>query len=331
MHIPTRAWASALVTAALVCAAGPTLAQDASKWPERPVRLVVGFVPGGGTDVSARILSAKLSGILGQQVVVENKPGASGLIASDYVAKADPDGYTLLLANMQSTVAAPYVVQSNLDPIKDFSAVRYIGSVPNVLVINPTKHDYTSVQNLIDDARAHPKQLLYASSGQGSPQHLSAARFSQITDVEMEHVPYKGSGQAMTDLLGGNVDMNFDTLPGAIGQIQAEKLRPLAVTSAQRSKRLPDVPTLAEAGVKGMDIVQWYAILAPAQLPKPILDKLDQALSQTLADADTRNKLTEQGMNVGDGPATPAAFASYIQDEWAKYGKITSSLGLTKQ
>ncbi|CAM3772166.1 Bug family tripartite tricarboxylate transporter substrate binding protein [Bordetella tumulicola] len=330
MHIPTRAWASALVTAVLVSATGPTLAQDASKWPERPIRLVVGFVPGGGTDVSARILSAKLSGILGQQVVVENKPGASGLIASDYVAKADPDGYTLLLANMQSTVAAPYVVQSTIDPIRDFTAVRYIGSVPNVLVINPTKHNYTSVQNLIDDARAHPKQLLYASSGQGSPQHLSAARFSQITDVEMEHVPYKGSGQAMTDLLGGNVDMNFDTLPGAIGQIQAEKLRPLAVTSAQRSKRLPDVPTLAEAGIKGMDIVQWYAILAPAQLPKPILEKLDKALSQTLADPDTRNKLTEQGMNVGDGPTTPAAFASYIQDEWAKYGKITSSLGLTK-
>lgn len=331
MHTPARAWACALAFTTAATFGSTALAQDATKWPERPIRLVVGFVPGGGTDVSARILSAKLSETLGQQVVVENKPGASGLIASDHVAKADPDGYTLLLANMQSTVSAPYVIQSDLDPNRDFTAVRYIGSVPNVLVINPTKHKYTSVKDLIDDAKARPKELLYASSGQGSPQHLSAARFSQIADVEMEHVPYKGSGQAMTDLLGGNVDMNFDTLPGAIGQIQAEKLRPLAVTSAQRSKRLPDVPTLAEAGVPGMDIVQWYAVLAPAKLPKPILDKLDQALQTALADPEVSGKLGDQGMTLGDGPNDPAAFAAYMQDEWNKYGKITKDLGLTKQ
>ncbi|APX75147.1 Bug family tripartite tricarboxylate transporter substrate binding protein [Achromobacter insolitus] len=331
MHKHARAWTGALALSAGLAAASPALAQDASKWPERPVRLIVGFVPGGGTDVSARILSARLSSLLGQQVVVENKPGASGLIAADFVAKADPDGYTLLLANMQSTVAAPYVVQSSVDPIKDFTPVRYIGSVPNVLVVNPSKHSYASVQNLVDDARAKPKQLTYASSGMGSPQHLSAARFSQIAGVSMEHVPYKGSGQAMTDLLGGSVDMNFDTLPGAINQIQAGKLRPLAVTSTERSKRLPDVPTLAESGIKGLDIVQWYAVLAPAKLPKPVLDKLDQALSQTLADPDIKAKLADQGMELGGGPANPAAFASYVQDEWSKYGKLTASLGLSKQ
>lgn len=330
MPTPVRAWACALAIT-LAPLSIPAVAQDAMKWPDRPIRLVVGFVPGGGTDVSARIVSAKLSELLGQQVVVENKPGASGLIAADQVAKADPDGYTLLLANMQSTVSAPYVVQSNLDPIKDFTAVRYIGSVPNVLVVNPTKHKYTTVQHLVDDARARPKALLYASSGQGSPQHLSAARFSQIADLEMEHVPYKGSGQAMTDLLGGSVDMNFDTLPGAIGQIQAGKLRPLAVTSAERSKRLPDVPTLAEAGVPGMDIVQWYAVLAPAKLPQPILDKLDQALQKTLEDPAVSAKLADQGMELGAGPDSPQAFARYVQDEWVKYGKITSDLGLTKQ
>jgi len=306
-------------------------AQDATKWPERPVKLVVGFVPGGGTDVSARILSGKLSEVLGQQVVVENKPGASGLIAADQVARSDPDGYSLLLANMQSTVSAPYVIKTDIEPLKDFTAVRYIGSVPNVLVINPNKHKYTSVKDLIDDARARPKQLMYASSGQGGPQHLSAARFSQIAGVEMEHVPYKGSGQAMTDLLGGTVDLNFDTLPGAIGQIQTEKLRPLAVTSAERSKRLPNVPTMTEAGVPGMDVVQWYAVLAPANLPKPILDKLDQALKQTLEDTSVSSKLADQGMELGGGPTSPAAFASYIEDEWAKYGKITRDLGLTRQ
>ena len=331
MNKHARAWAGALALTAGLAAAGPALAQDASKWPERPLRLIVGFVPGGGTDVSARILSARLSTLLGQQVVVENKPGASGLIAADYVAKADPDGYTLLLANMQSTVAAPYVVQSNIDPIRDFTAVRYIGSVPNVLVVNPAKHGYATVQNLVDDARAKPKQLLYASSGMGSPQHLSAARFSQIAGGSMEHVPYKGSGQAMTDLLGGSVDMNFDTLPGAINQIQAGKLRPLAVTSPERSKRLPDVPTLAESGIKGLDIVQWYAVLAPAKLPKPVLAKLDHALGQTLADPEIAAKLADQGMELGGGPQNPAAFASYVRDEWSKYGKLTASLGLTKQ
>lgn len=331
MHQPIRVWASALAISTLVPLSSPALSQHAATWPERPVRLVVGFVPGGGTDVSARILSSKLSEILGQQVVVENKPGASGLIAADQVARSDPDGYALLLANMQSTVSAPYVIQTNIDPLKDFTAVRYIGSVPNVLVINPNKHTYTSVKDLVNDARARPKQLMYASSGQGGPQHLSAARFSQIAGVEMEHVPYKGSGQAMTDLLGGTVDLNFDTLPGAIGQIQSGKLRPLAVTSAARSKRLPDVPTLAEAGVPGMDIVQWYAVLAPANLPKPILDKLDKALAKTLADPDVRAKLTDQGMELGMGPQSPEAFARYIEDEWAKYGKITSNLGLTKQ
>ena len=330
MNKHARAWASALTLTATLAAAGPVLAQDPSKWPDRPIRLVVGFVPGGGTDVSARILSARLSTLLGQQVVVENKPGASGLIAADYVVKADPDGYTLLLANMQSTVSAPYVVQSNIDPNKDFTAVRYIGSVPNVLVVSPTKHPYTTVQNLVDDARAKPKQLLYASSGMGSPQHLSAARFSQIAGVSMEHVPYKGSGQAMTDLLGGNVDMNFDTLPGAINQIQAGKLRPLAVTSAERSKRLPDVPTLAESGIKGLDVVQWYAVLAPAKLPRPIVEKLDKALAQTLADPEVAAKLADQGMDLGGGPQTPAAFADYVRDEWSKYGKLTASLGLTK-
>jgi len=329
MYTPLRAWACTLAAVTLAAAGAPALSQEAN-WPQRPIRLVVGFVPGGGTDVSARIVSAKLSEVLNQQVVVENKPGASGLIAADYVAKADPDGYTLLLASMQTTVAAPQLMQSNIDSIKYFTPVRYIGSVPNVLVINPARRNYATVQDLVNDARARPRQLMYASSGLGGPQHLSAARFSQIVGVEMEHVPYKGSGQAMTDLLGGVVDMNFDTLPGAIGQIQSKKLRPLAVTSTQRSKRLPDVPTLEEAGIRGMDILQWYAVLAPAELPAPILHKLDQALSRTLSDTEVAGKLSDQGMDVGDGPDTPAAFASYLQAEWNKYARITQSLSLSK-
>jgi tripartite-type tricarboxylate transporter receptor subunit TctC len=302
----------------------------AAEYPDKPIRLIVGFVPGGGTDVSARIVAQRLSMILKQQIVIENKPGASGLIAADTVAKAEPDGYTLLLANMQSTVAAPYLLPTSFDPMKDFTPVRYIGAVPNVLVINPSRHDYKSVQDLIKAARAKPGSLTYASSGLGSPQHLTAARFSQIEKVEMVHVPYKGSGQAVADLLGGQVDLNFDTLPGVIGQIQAGKLRPLAVTSAQRSPRLPEVPTLVEAGVNGVDILQWYAVLAPGKLPPPVLDRLDQALAATLRDPEVRAKLADQGMDVGGGPDTPAAFRTYVDQEWVRYGELTRSLGLDK-
>jgi len=191
---------------------------QASDYPSKPIRLVVGFPPGGGTDVAARIVAQRLAGVLGQQVVVENKPGASGLIASAFVADAPADGYTLLLANMQTTVASPYVLPISYDPIKAFTAVRYIGAVPNVLVVNPDKNgDLKSVSDLIERLKANPGKYTYASSGQGSPQHLTAARFSQITGTQMEHIPYKGSGQAVADLLGGQVDMNFDTLPSVIG------------------------------------------------------------------------------------------------------------------
>ena len=247
------------------------------------------------------------------------------------IAKAEPDGYTLLLANMQSTVSAPYVLPVSYDPIGDVTAVRYIGSVPNVLVINPSKNDIKSVKDLISQLQAKPGQMTYASSGMGSPQHLSAARFSQITKTKMEHVPYKGSGQAMQDLLGGQVDMNFDTLPGAIGQVKAGKLRPLAVTSAKRAAPLPDIPTLEEAGVKGMDVEQWYAVLGPADMPADVLDKLDKAIATSLADKDVVAKLAEQGMVIGGGPTSPAEFSTFLKKEYEKYGQITKDLGLQKQ
>ncbi|MFA4914449.1 MAG: tripartite tricarboxylate transporter substrate binding protein [Burkholderiaceae bacterium] len=302
----------------------------ADPFPNKPIRLIVGFVPGGGTDVSARLIAQKLSEELGQQVVVENKPGASGLIAADSVSKSDPDGYTLLLANMQSTVAAPYLLPTSFDPVNGFTAVTFIGTVPNVLVVNPTKNDVTTLAQLLEQVKAKPGVFTYASSGMGSPQHLSAARFSQITGTKMEHVPYKGSGQAIADLLGGQVDMNFDTLPSVIGQINSGKLRALAVTSQARSDRLPNVPTLAEAGVKGMDVEQWYAVLGPAKIPAATLKRLDQAIGATLRDPGVASKLADQGMTLGGGPKDPQAFATFLTSEHKKYQGITADLNLSK-
>ena len=300
----------------------------ADTFPNKPIRLVVGFVPGGGTDVSARLIAQKLSENLGQQIVVENRPGASGLIAADSVAKAEPDGYTLLLANMQSTVSAPYVLPTSFDFVNGFTAVRFIGTVPNVLVVSPSKNDVKTVAQLLEQVKAKPGTYTYASSGMGSPQHLSAARFSQITGAKMEHVPYKGSGQAIADLLGGQVDMNFDTLPSVISQINGGKLRALAVTSSKRSERLPDVPTLAEAGVKGMDVEQWYAVLAPANIPPTTLKKLDQAIGETLGDAGVASKLADQGMTLGGGPKDPEAFKAFIAAEHKKYQAMATELNL---
>ena len=208
--------------------------------------------------------------------------------------------------------------------------MRYIGAVPNVLVVNPTKNDVTNVDQLLEKIRAEPGVFTYASSGMGGPQHLSAALFSKITDVEMEHVPYKGSGQATADLLGGQVDLNFDTLPGVIGQVTAGKLRALAVTGDTRAKRLPDVPTLAEAGIQGMNVEQWYAVLAPANIPPATLARLDQAIEASLKDPKVAASLAEQGLMLEGGPSNPKAFTEFLASEYAKYGVITSDLGITK-
>jgi len=318
------------VTSLLVgsVAVAQTAAAPARPFPSQAVRLVVGFVPGGGTDVSARILAKGLTKTLGTQIVVENRPGAAGMIASDAVAKATPDGYTLLLVNMQAAVSSPHWVPIGFDPIADLHGVRILGTVPNVLVVNPEHLPVTSVTDLLARIKAaEPGRYTYASSGLGSPQHLIAVRFSQVIGVQMTHIPYKGSGQAIVDLLGGNVHMNFDTLPSVTGHIQGQRLRALAVTTPARAATLPDVVTLAEAGIDGIDIVQWYAVLAPSGVPNEVMARLDQAIADALADPEVASALSAQGMTLGGGPQTPAAFQDYIRSEYEKYGRIARDLG----
>lgn len=313
------------LAAAALSAAAPSHAED---WPSRPIRLVVGYVPGGGTDVVARLLAARLSEQLKQSVVVENRAGASGTIAADYVAKAAPDGYTLLMGHSIANVIAPNVLPKvNYDPARDFTAIRYVGYVPNVLVVNPARVPATRVPELIALARQQPGKLTYASSGIGSTQHLAGVLFGKITQTSMTHVPYKGSGQAVSDLLAGNVDMNFDTMPSVLEHIRAGKLRALAISTPQRVPQLPDVPTFSEAGIRGFDVTNWYAVMGPKGLPAPIVDKLAKALAEVVAAPDTHAKLVAQGVQFG-GPDSPAAFGQFVGAELSKYARMTRELNV---
>jgi tripartite-type tricarboxylate transporter receptor subunit TctC len=311
-----------LIAAAALAA---PLAAAAQAWPARPIRVMVGFAPGGGTDIVARTLAPRLSELLGQQVIIENRAGASGTIAADLVAKAAPDGYTLLAGHANSNAIAPHVfAKVPYDPIADFTPVTYVGYVPNVLVVNPGVPART-VEELIALARSKPGALTYASSGVGSTQHLAGALFNVIAGTSMTHIPYKGSGPAVVDLIAGQVNANFDTMPPVLEHVKAGKLRALAISTPQRLAQLPDVPTFEEKGIKGFDVTNWYSVMGPKGLPADIVARLDEAIRKTLADPDVRAKLDPQGVQFG-GPQTPAAFRDFIRAENAKYAKMVKDL-----
>src|SRR5258706_757372 len=236
---------------------------QAQTWPNKPIKWVVGFAPGGGTDIVARALALKVADQLGQAVIIENRAGAAGTIGADIVAKAPSDGYTFLVGHVNSNAIAPFVMASvPYDPVADFTPITYIGYVPNVLVVNPSVNA-KSVEELIALAKREPGKLTYASSAIGSTQHLAGALFNKIAGTSMVHVPYKGSGQAIVDLVGGQVDMNFDTMPPVLEQIRAGKIRALAISTPQRLPQLPDVPTFEEKGIRGFDVTNWYSIIGP--------------------------------------------------------------------
>jgi len=313
-----------LATAAL--AALPAVAQ-AQAWPSKPIHLIVGFAPGGGTDIVGRSLAPKMSEILGQQVVIENRAGASGTIAADIIAKSPPDGYTLLLGHSNSNAIAPFVfTKTPYDPATDFTPITYIGYVPNVLVVNPGVAART-VDELIALAKAEPDKLTYASSGVGSTQHLAGALFAKIADIRLVHIPYKGSGQAIVDLLAGQVNMNFDTMPPVLESAKSGKLRALAISTPQRLSQLPDVPTFNEVGIKGFEVTNWYAVMGPKGLPADVVAKIDDATKKAMQDPSIRPKLEAQGVQFG-GAATPAEFSAFIQTELAKYSKLVSELNV---
>ena len=315
--------------AAVAALALPALVQ-AQAWPNKTIHWIVGFAPGGGTDIVARALAQKVSEQLGQPVIIENRAGAAGTIGADVVAKSAPDGYTFLLGHANSNAIAPFVLpRIPFDPVGDFTPITYIGYVPNVLVVHPAVNA-KSVEELIELAKREPGRLTYASSGVGSTQHLAGALFNKLAGTTMVHVPYKGSGQAIVDLIGGQVNMNFDTMPPVLEHIKAGKIRALAISTPQRLPQLPDVPTFEEKNIRGFDVTNWYSLMGPKALPRDIVTRMDEAVKKAMSDPAIRTQLEAQGVQFG-GARTPDEFATFVRAELTKYSRLVKELGVTAQ
>jgi tripartite-type tricarboxylate transporter receptor subunit TctC len=317
-----------IFTAALALAAA-TLASaafaQAPQFPSKPIKFIVPFSAGGAADILARVVGQHVGESLGQPVVVENKPGAGGGIAADYVARSDPDGYTLFVGS-----TGPLAINKSLysklsyDPAKDFAAVSLAVLVQNVLVVGPSV-TVTSVQDVIARARGKPGGMTYASSGNGTSLHLAGELFKTMAKVDLVHVPYKGGAPAITDLIGGQVDMMFAVLPDAMPYIKSGKLRALAVAGTARSKSLPDVPTVFEAGVPGYEASAWYGFVAPAKTPPDIVRKLNAAINAALAKPEAQERLAALGFEVV--ASTPQQFTAKIESEIAKWAAVVQASG----
>ena len=298
---------------------------QAPAYPSKPVRLIVPFAPGGFTDVVARILGQKLSATMGQQFVVENKAGAGSIIGTDFVAKSAPDGYTLVMVST-THVISPWIYKSMpYDPLKSFTVISKLVDSPYVLLVNP-KVPARNVQEFIALAKAAPDTIHYASSGNGSSQHLMGGLFVSMTGARLQHVPYKGSGGAATDLVAGVVESSFAGVPNALSQVPQGRLRALAVTTAKRIPQLPDVPTLQEAGVPGYEASVWLALLAPAGTPRDIVMKLNQEIGKLMNSPDTKKALYDAGVEVT--PSSPEAMSDYMAQELDRWGKVVRETGI---
>ena len=314
-----------LLTFAAACLL-PLAALAQGNYPDKPIKLVVPFAPGGVTDTSGRLIAEALSRRLGQQVVVENKAGASGNIGTQGVASAAPDGYTLVLGFDGTLVINPHVFSPfPFDTLKDLAPVGKIGDATLILVAHPSLPVKT-LQELIAYSKKDPKGVSYGTSGVGGTPHIAGELLNQQTGANLVHVPYKGGGQAMSDALGGNILLVYTAVAGAHQYVKAGKLNAIAVSSAKRSSSLPDVPTFIESGVAGFEVSSWVGILAPAQTPRPIVDRLNRELNAVLASPEIVEKLATLGITAT--PGTPDAFAAQIRADLAKYGKVVKAAGI---
>lgn len=305
------------VVAACLAMLFPALAAAQGTYPNHPLKILVGFAPGGGTDVVARLIGQRMQESMGQPVIVENRAGATGMIAAELLTKSPADGYTLLMGHVNSNAIAPNLFKSMAyDAVADFQPVTYVGYVPNVLAIHPSV-PAKNVAELIALAKKEPGKLTFASSGVGSTQHLAGEMFQILTGTKLVHIPYKGSGQAITDLLAGQVTMNFDTMPPVLPHVLAGKLRALAISTPARLPQLPDVPTFNEVGITGFDVTNWYGVFVPAKTPKDIVARLSVEVNKAMNDPSTRQKLVDIGTQLGGG--SPEDFEKFLKAELAKY------------
>jgi tripartite-type tricarboxylate transporter receptor subunit TctC len=296
-----------------------SLAQTA-RFPDKPIRMVVGFTAGGGTDVVARILAQKMSESLGQSVLVENRPGASGMIAGEMVAKSAPDGYTVMMGTQTTYAVAPTLYRkTTLDPARDFSGIAMAAVSPLVLVVNPAVPAH-SVQDVIAMAKAKPGGVNYGSGGLGTTPHMCGELFQAMAGIKLAHIAYRGEAPAINDLLGGQIPFMFSNLSAIVGNVRAGQLRAVGVTSATRAPALPDVPTLAEAGLPGFDAATWFALVAPAGTPLDIRQRLNAEVKRALALSDVKQRYADLGMTVDD--STPDSVDAYIKSEIAKWTKV---------
>jgi tripartite-type tricarboxylate transporter receptor subunit TctC len=318
------------IATALACigsaAAQAPLSSGAQAYPAKPIRLIVPFPPGGGTDFVARAIQPRLAEALGQQILIDNRAGATGIVGTELGAKAPPDGYTLTMAT-GATISANMALFPKLpyDPPKDFVPVTLVASQPNVLAVHPSLPAKT-VRELIAIAKARPGQLNYASSGSGSSHHLSGELLKSMAGIDIVHVPYKGTGPAIIDAVGGHVELIFSGIAAIMPQVKSGKLRALGVTKAQRSAILPDLPTIAESGLPGYEITSWHGVLAPTGTPQPVVVRVRDGVAKALASADVHERFASQGAEpIG---STPEAFAKFMRADIAKIGKLIKTAGI---
>lgn len=323
-HYFSRRMGLKALAAATLTVAGMGAAM-ADNYPNKAITMVVPFSAGGTTDILARIVGQALGQELGESIIIENKPGAGGNIGAQQAARAKADGYTLFMGTV-GTHAINQSLYKKLpyDPISDFAPLSRVANVPNLLVAHPSR-PYKTVQEMIDFAKKHPGEVTYGSPGSGASPHVSGALFQSMTGAEITHIPYKGSAPAISDLLGNQIAVMFDNMPSAIQHVRSGKLRPIAVTSATRSPELPDVPTIAEAGVPGYEAMSWFGLWTVAGTPQPVLDKLHTSLAKVLKDPAVVKKIADQGGSVSID--TPAEFQKFINNEAAKWGKVVKDSG----
>ncbi len=314
-----------LLAMALACQAPFSVLAQTASFPNKAVHLLVGAPPGGGNDLVARAISPKMGDALGQQLIVENKPGAGSMLAAGLVAKSPGDGYALFMANSSIAFAPSMYDKLPFDPVKDFSSAGEVGKMPLVVLVNKSL-PVNSLQELVALARDKPDSVNFGSGGSGSPQHLAGELLKSLAGLRMSHVPYKGTGPAMTDLIGGQIQLMIEPLASALAHVKGGRVKALAVTGAQRSAALPEIPSSREAGFPGLEVTAWYGLLAPAGTPADVMAKLNAALNKALADSATRASLQAQGLDVT--PGVPQVFADLIAGEIARWRPVIQKAGI---